>query len=101
MGHGDDRHRRRRAFPYLAGAWKGGHTLPKLSDLMAEKAKADIPVGGSVVKIEFFVLWRERFSEDEWTAAMAVVGLDHLKLLLPKILLSWDMVDDDGRPIPV
>lgn len=75
--------------------------MPKLSDLFAEKAKAEIEIGGSKLKIEFYVLWRERFSPDEWTALIAVNGLEHLKILLPKAVISWDMVDDDGHAIPV
>lgn len=75
--------------------------MPKLSDLIAEKAKAEIQVGGSTFAITFYVLWRQRFSTDEWTALMALTGREHLKLLLPKVLLSWDFVDDDGHAVPV
>src|SRR5437588_11703651 len=75
--------------------------MPKLSDLLAEKAKAEIQVGGATVGIVFFVLWRERFSDEEWTQLLAATGRDYLKLLLPRIVVSWDIVDDDGHAIPL
>lgn len=76
--------------------------MAKLSALIAEKGKADIQIGGSSFGIVFYVLWRSRFEpEKEWPELMALGGREHLKMLLPKILLSWDLVDDDGHAIPV
>ncbi len=75
--------------------------MPKLSDLIAEKAKAEIQVGGSSFAIVFYVLWRSRFTPDEWTELMALTGRDHLKMLLPKVVISWDLVDADGHAVPV
>lgn len=73
----------------------------KLSGLLAEKAKADIQVGGSTLAITFYVMWRERFSDDEWTELLALTGRDHFKMLLPRVLVSWDLVDDEGQSVPV
>lgn len=75
--------------------------MPKLSDLLAEKAKAEIQVGGATVAIVFYVMWRERFSEEEMTELLAMTGHEYLKVLLPRVLVSWDIVDDDQHAIPV
>lgn len=75
--------------------------MPKLSDLLAEKAKAEIVVGGATVTFTYYVIWRERFSDDEWEAVLAAVGIEYLKLLLPRIVESWDISDNDGHAIPV
>lgn len=75
--------------------------MPKLSDLLAEKAKADIQVGGSMLAITFYVMLRQRFSEEEWDRLLAMKGRDYLKTLLPRVLVSWDLVDDDGHAVPV
>jgi hypothetical protein len=75
--------------------------MPKLSDLLAEKAKVDIQVGGASVNVVFFVLWRERFTDEEWTQLLAATGREYLKMLLPRVVVSWDIVDDDGHSIPV
>lgn len=75
--------------------------MPKLSDLVAEKAKADIQVGGATINVTFYVLWRERFSDEEWTALIGSSGRDHLKQLLPRIALSWDVTDDEGHDVPI
>jgi hypothetical protein len=74
--------------------------MPKLSDLLAEKAKTEIQIGGATVAVVFFVLWRERFSDEEWTQLLAATGREYLKMLLPRILVSWDIVDDEGHAIP-
>jgi hypothetical protein len=75
--------------------------MPKLSDLLAEKVKADIQVGGSTFAIVFYVLWRERFSEEEWERLLALRGREYLKVLLPRVVVSWDLVDDEGHAVPV
>lgn len=75
--------------------------MPRLSALLAEKAKADIEVGGSSLGIVFYVLWRERFSDEEWTQLVGLTGRDYLKTVLPRVLASWDLVDDDGHAVPV
>jgi hypothetical protein len=76
--------------------------MPKLSDLLAEKAKAEIQVGGATVNVTFYVIVRERFTDEEWAAAQsAASGLDEAKLALPKVLQSWDITDDDGMAIPI
>lgn len=75
--------------------------MPKLSGVLVEKAKATVQIGGSSVSIMFYVLWRDRFSPDEWAALMALSGIEHLKMLLPRVLVSWDFVDDDEHAIPV
>src|SRR5437588_2394965 len=75
--------------------------MPKLSDLVAEKARADIQVGAASIAITFYVMLRERFSADEWEHLLALRGRDYLKALLPQILISWDIVDDGGSAIPI
>lgn len=75
--------------------------MPKLSALLAEKAKADIEVGGSSFSIVFYVLWRERFSDEEWAQLIALTGRDYLTMVLPRVIVSWDLVDDDGHAVPV
>lgn len=75
--------------------------MPKLSDLLAEKAKGDIQIGGSTLAFQFYVMLRERFTEEEWTELLALNGRDYLKVLLPRVLISWDLVDVDGHAIPV
>jgi hypothetical protein len=75
--------------------------MPKLSELLAEKAKAELTVGGSTLHVTFYVLWRERFSDEEWTDLLALKGRDYLRAILPKIVLDWDVVDDDDHAIPV
>jgi hypothetical protein len=75
--------------------------MPKLSDLLAEKARAEIQVGGATVNVMFYVLWRDRFSEGEWADLIATPGREHIKQLLPRIALSWDIEDDDGHAVPI
>lgn len=75
--------------------------MPKLSDLLAERAKAEILVGGATVTVTFYVIWRERFTDEEWTALLALKGHEYLKTILPKIILTWNLVDDDEHAIPV
>jgi hypothetical protein len=75
--------------------------MPKLSDLLAEKTKAELDVGGAKVEFVFYILWRERFSDEEWTAILASEGREYLKMLLPRVLASWNIVDDDEHAIPV
>lgn len=75
--------------------------MPKLSDLLAERAKGEVIVGGSRVEIVFFVMRRERFTDDEWAQILALTGREYLKVLLPKVIVSWDIVDDSGTMIPI
>lgn len=75
--------------------------MPKLSGLLAEKAKADIQVGGSTLAIVFYVMWRERFNEEEWAQLLALNGRDYLKTVLPRVLASWDLTDNDGHAVPI
>lgn len=72
-----------------------------MSYLLAEKGKGEIQVGSSTLTIVFYVMWRERFSDDEWTELLALTGRDHFKMLLPRVLVSWDLVDDEGHAVPV
>jgi hypothetical protein len=75
----------------------------KLSQFLAETAKGDVQIGGSSLEFTFYVMWRERFSEDEWTELMSTKTpvREQWKRLLPKVLLSWDLVDDDEHTVPV
>jgi hypothetical protein len=75
--------------------------MPKLSSLLAEKAKGEVQIGGSTLQIVFFVMLRERFSDDEWTSLLAMTGREYLKTLLPRVLVSWDLVDDNDQAVPV
>jgi hypothetical protein len=75
--------------------------MPKLSELLAEKAKVELTVGGATVHVTFYVLWRDRFSDEEWADLLTLKGRDHLKKLLPQIALSWDIVDDEGHDVPI
>lgn len=73
----------------------------KLADLLAEKATVDIQIGASKLGITFYVLWRKRFSDDEWAAVTALKGREYVRAFLPKVMLAWDLVDDDGHAVPV
>lgn len=73
----------------------------KISDLLAEKATAELQVGGATLKFVFYVLWRDRFTEDELSELLALRGRDYLLRVLPRVLQSWDIVDDDGHVVPV
>ena len=75
--------------------------MPKLSDLLAEKARGEVQVGGATVNITFYVMVRERFSDEEWDGLLALRGRDYLKALLPQVLTMWDIVDDGGTAIPI
>lgn len=75
--------------------------MPKLSELLAERAKAELTVGGSTLHVTFYVLWRDRFSEGEWADLLTLKGREHIKQLLPRIALSWDIEDDDGHAVPI
>jgi hypothetical protein len=86
---------------YSSNTTSKGVTRVKLHELLAERAKADIQVGGASVQFEYWVLWRERFSDEEWEHLLSLRGRDYLKAMLPKVLLSWDIVDDSGAPIPI
>lgn len=73
----------------------------KLSDLLAEKAKGEIQVGGSTINFVYFPMFRERFSEEEQQSFVGMQNRDYFKLWLPRVLISWDLVDSDGHAIPV
>lgn len=75
--------------------------MPKLSALLAERAKADVQVGGSSVGFTYYVIVRDRFTEEEWEALLAMRGREYFKTLLPRLIESWDITDDDGHAIPV
>lgn len=75
--------------------------MPKLSDLLAEKAKGDVQVGGATVTFTFYVMVRERFSDDEWAKLTAVHGRADTAMALGKSLIDWDLVDDSGTMIPI
>ncbi|GAC1329867.1 MAG: hypothetical protein NVSMB2_28730 [Chloroflexota bacterium] len=73
----------------------------KLSSLLVEKAKADIQVGGASFGIVFYVMWRDRFTPEEFADLVRLTGREYLKVVLPRVLVSWDFVDDDGHAVPV
>lgn len=73
----------------------------KLSEVVAEKAKAEIQVGGGTISFTFYPLYRKRFSEDEWNDILASRGIDEIRKFLPRVLLSWDLTDDEGHAIPI
>lgn len=73
--------------------------MPKLIDLVSETAKGNVQIGGSTVEFTFYVMPRERFSQDEWDALLAMKGREYLRVLLPKVLISWDITDADGTMI--
>lgn len=75
--------------------------MPKLSNLLAEKTKGEIQVGGTTLPFTYWAMWRERFTEDEWKELWTVGGRDQYKRLLPRVLISWDLESDDGQPIPI
>lgn len=72
----------------------------ELHNLVAEKAKAEIQIGGSTVPFVYYVVVRERFTDEEWEQLLGLRGRDYLKMLLPKVIVSWDIVED-GQPIPI
>lgn len=75
--------------------------MPKLSELLAEKAKGDVQVGGAAVSFTFYVMVRERFSDEEWAKLIAVHGRKDSAVALVKSLIDWDLVDDSGTMIPI
>lgn len=75
--------------------------MPKFSDLLAEKARGDFQVGSTTVTFVYFPLVRQRFSDEEWNALMDLRGREYFKTMLPRVVESWDITDDDGHAIPV
>lgn len=75
--------------------------MPKLSDLLAEKANATIDIGGAKLAFTFYAMWRERFTEEERAGHVGMTNREYMKVWLPRMLLSWDLVDDDGHAVPV
>ena len=75
--------------------------MPKLSDLLVEKTSASVDIGGSKLAFQFYVMWRERFSDEELQAHVGAPFRDYIKVWLPRVLLSWDLVDDDAHAVPV
>lgn len=76
--------------------------MPKLSDLLAEKANADIQVGSATVKVQFYVFWRERFADEEWQEVLTLTSnRETFKRVLPRVVLIWDLIDDEGHTVPV
>lgn len=73
----------------------------KVSDLLAEKANADIQVGGSSLGFVFWAMWRERFTDEERQSHVGLQNREYLKVFLPRILVSWELVDDEGHAVPV
>lgn len=75
--------------------------MPKLSDLLAEKAKGEVVVGGATVTFTFWALWRQRFSDEENEAHVGMEFRKYIGIWLPRVVISWDIVDDDGHAVPV
>lgn len=88
----------------------------KLSDLLDETGSTEVHIGGASISITYVVIWEARFTEDEWAeirrtrtegegdAAREVPVLEpreYFGRVLPRLLKSWDLVDDDGQPIPI
>jgi hypothetical protein len=75
--------------------------MAKLSELFEEKAKATLQIGGTNVEVRWYGLWRRRFSDDEWKEqVLTLSGRDYLRFFLPRVLVSWDVTDDNGLAIP-
>jgi hypothetical protein len=49
----------------------------------------------------FYALWRERFDADQWSETLGLNGREYLKVVLPKTLVSWALIDSDNVQIPV
>jgi len=79
----------------------------KLSTLLSEKSKGEIQVGGTAIPFTFHTFWRERFSEDENNSFVErqttgeLSTREYLKIWLPRVLVTWDLSDDDGHAVPV
>ena len=73
----------------------------KVSDLLEESARASVLVAGHQVDVEYFVLWEERFSSEDWERIQELSGREYLLEVLPRLLKSWDLTDGKGKPIPV
>lgn len=75
--------------------------MPKLSDLLAEKAKGDIQVGGAKITFVYYAMWQERFSEQERESFVGMPFREYIAIWLPRAVISWDLVDGDGHAVPV
>jgi hypothetical protein len=73
----------------------------KLSDLLAEKTKGEIQVGGSIVGFVFHTFWRDRFNDEERASHLTMPFREYAKMWLPRVLISWDLQDGDGHGVPV
>jgi len=73
----------------------------KVQDLLDETQPAQVQVGGSAVGLECRVLWEEQFDETVWERLGELKGRDYFVEVLPRMLVSWELQDADGQPIPV
>lgn len=75
--------------------------MPKLSDLLAETATTELDVGGLKVHLTYYVLWDARISEEDWARFKPMPVREYWAEMLGRILKEWDLVDDDGQPVPI
>ena len=68
--------------------------MPKLSNLLAERAKAEIQVGGTTINFIYWAMWRERFSEEEHQSYVGMPFRQYIMIWLPRVIISWELVDD-------
>lgn len=79
----------------------------KFSALLSEKSNAAIQVGGSTIKFTFHTFWRESFTEEENASFVdqqtsgELTTREYLKIWLPRVLVTWDLSDDESHVIPV
>lgn len=74
----------------------------KLSDLKKDIRAVEIPVGGEMLRVEYHPNAYTPELEEKAQAAMKDSrSHDLFYAMLPPVLHSWDLEQDDGTPLPI
>lgn len=76
-------------------------TGAKLSELLAETDAVDVPVGDKALRLTYRVLWDARISPEDWAKLKDLEVRDYYAEMLSRLVVSWDLTDDEGQPLPI
>jgi hypothetical protein len=72
-----------------------------LDSLLEETGAAEIKTSGGAFNVVYRAWWETQFTDEEWDSFRGMNGRDYLLRVLPKWLVSWDLVEVDGTAVPI
>jgi len=73
----------------------------KVSDLLEESGSATIETAGGSFGIRYHAWWESRFTDEDWDRFKEMNRRQYLLEALPRLLVSWELVDNDDQPVPI